>query len=440
MRAGFDRLGEDGLRRGAVGYYGNVTFLDPEVGALLEALDALGLRDDTLVVYTSDHGDMIGSAGLSAKDCFYEDAWRVPLLVRHPAHNRPGTRLPALARSSMSSPRSPRRRASRSRKRARPVPPPALRGEPEPAGHHVYGELYGRGAPDHSTASSTARGSSPSTTATATSCRICPRIPASASTGSPTPPSTRGRSPGPRRLAARHRLTTTSRRTGPASDARPRARPRPARGRGVRGSRPWPDTCGGANVIRHSGRLRGTMPGRCSPPSCSSWRSPAQPSRVVPSWWLENLAAAPPARRPDPPHPEAAAARAGGQALLGAGPAALAALAPAPGPRPAGDGRPLAPAGLAALLALEVPPAARAAAAERRGPRADRDDGPGQPAVGQRADPGRAAQAGDRRQQALDPALPAARPRPPAEPDLAHVPGQPRRQRSGRRTCARCRR
>ena len=90
------------------------------------------------------------------------------------------------------------------------------------------------------------------------------------------------------------------------------------------------------------------------------------------------------------------------------------------------------------------------AAAERRGPRADRRDGAGQPVVGQRAHPGRAAQAGDRRQQALDPALPAARPRPPAEPDLAHVPRQPRpgdlgggpvhgadARRSGRSTCSR---
>src|SRR5262245_8601519 len=125
--------------------------------------------------------------------------------------------------------------------------------------------------------------------------------------------------------------------------------------------------------------------------------------------------AAPAARRPDAPHSDAAAAAPVRQGLLGAGPAALAALEPTPGRGPAGDGPPLAPAGLEALLALEVPLAAREAAAERRGPRTDRRDGAGQPDVGQRADPRRVVQAGDHRQQALGPAVPAARPRPPAE-------------------------
>jgi choline-sulfatase len=149
-RAGFDRLGEAGVRRSLVGYYGNVTALDREVGALLAALDALGLRDETLIVYTSDHGDMLGERGLFAKSCFYEDAWRVPLTIRHPAHNRPGTHLPALASLVDLFP-------TIAEAVGLPVPAnvhgrsllPALRGEPEPAGGHVYGELHGRGAPNH---------------------------------------------------------------------------------------------------------------------------------------------------------------------------------------------------------------------------------------------------------------------------------------------------
>ena len=78
-------LDEEGTRRRIAGYYGNVTFMDREVGTVLAALDSLGLRDDTLVVYASDHGEMLGERGLFAKSNFYEASWRVPLIVRHPA-------------------------------------------------------------------------------------------------------------------------------------------------------------------------------------------------------------------------------------------------------------------------------------------------------------------------------------------------------------------
>jgi hypothetical protein len=144
---------------------------------------------------------------------------------------------------------------------------------------------------------------------------------------------------------------------------------------------------------------------------------------------------APPAtRRPDAPHSEAAAAAPVRQGLLGAGPAALAALEPPPGHRAAGDRYPLAPAGLEALLALGVPPAARTAAAERRGARADRRDGAGQPVVGQRAGPGRAAEGGHYRQHALDPAASTARPGRRARPGARSAPAM--RGPAGRRSCS----
>ncbi len=66
------------------GYYSHITALDEQFGRLLAALDATGQRDDTIVVYTSDHGDMLGSQGLTNKQLPYEESIRVPLLVSWP--------------------------------------------------------------------------------------------------------------------------------------------------------------------------------------------------------------------------------------------------------------------------------------------------------------------------------------------------------------------
>lgn len=71
-------------------YYGMVSFTDKHVGIILDALDRLGIADNTLVVYTSDHGDYLGQHGLHAKGAFhYEDGIRVPLLARWPGRIQP---------------------------------------------------------------------------------------------------------------------------------------------------------------------------------------------------------------------------------------------------------------------------------------------------------------------------------------------------------------
>ena len=67
-------------------YYAMTSNLDCNVGRLLKAIDELGLRDDTIVVFTSDHGEMFGAQGRRAKNIFYEEAIRVPFLVRWPDH------------------------------------------------------------------------------------------------------------------------------------------------------------------------------------------------------------------------------------------------------------------------------------------------------------------------------------------------------------------
>lgn len=69
-------------------YLGLVTLVDHSIGAILSSLERLGLRDNTIVVHTSDHGDMMGAHHLFAKEVMYEEAIRVPYLVRLPGQRR----------------------------------------------------------------------------------------------------------------------------------------------------------------------------------------------------------------------------------------------------------------------------------------------------------------------------------------------------------------
>ena len=75
---------EDVLRRARSAYYGLCTALDAIVERLLDALDRLGLADDTLVIYTSDHGEPLGDHELWWKCCMYEPSVGVPLVARGP--------------------------------------------------------------------------------------------------------------------------------------------------------------------------------------------------------------------------------------------------------------------------------------------------------------------------------------------------------------------
>lgn len=63
-------------------YYAMTTNLDWNVGRLLSAIDELGLKEDTIFVFTSDHGEMFGAQGRKAKNIFYEEAVRIPFLMR----------------------------------------------------------------------------------------------------------------------------------------------------------------------------------------------------------------------------------------------------------------------------------------------------------------------------------------------------------------------
>ena len=66
-------------------YYAQTANLDWNLGRLMQALDDAGVADNTILVFTSDHGEMFGSHGRQSKLIFYEEAARVPFLVRWPA-------------------------------------------------------------------------------------------------------------------------------------------------------------------------------------------------------------------------------------------------------------------------------------------------------------------------------------------------------------------
>ncbi len=65
-------------------YYGMVTEVDDWIGKILKRLDELGLAENTLVIFTSDHGEMLGDHGMHSKMVFYEGSAHVPLLMRLP--------------------------------------------------------------------------------------------------------------------------------------------------------------------------------------------------------------------------------------------------------------------------------------------------------------------------------------------------------------------
>jgi len=78
------------------GYYSHITALDRCFGRILGALAATGVADDTIVVFTSDHGDMLGSQGCHRKQRPWDESIRVPFALRYPGRVPSGLRTPVL--------------------------------------------------------------------------------------------------------------------------------------------------------------------------------------------------------------------------------------------------------------------------------------------------------------------------------------------------------
>jgi len=85
--------GDEGLKRFLQAYLACVAFVDDQVGVVMDALNNSKFKDNTIVVFTSDHGWQMGEKDYLFKNSPWEESTRVPLIIRHPDLSRPGTKV-----------------------------------------------------------------------------------------------------------------------------------------------------------------------------------------------------------------------------------------------------------------------------------------------------------------------------------------------------------
>src|SRR5437762_4805861 len=73
-------------------YMGLITQIDDQMGVLMKFLEQRGLLDDTMIVFTSDHGDYLGDHWMGEKDLFHDQSAKIPLIVIDPSHEADATR------------------------------------------------------------------------------------------------------------------------------------------------------------------------------------------------------------------------------------------------------------------------------------------------------------------------------------------------------------
>ena len=87
---------DEQLRHQRAHYYANCSMIDTQVGKIVDALEARGVLDDTLIIFTSDHGDCLNDHGHSQKWNMFEQTVHVPAVVSWPGHIEAGKNIPSL--------------------------------------------------------------------------------------------------------------------------------------------------------------------------------------------------------------------------------------------------------------------------------------------------------------------------------------------------------
>ncbi|WP_416798213.1 choline-sulfatase [Ciceribacter azotifigens] len=74
-------ISQEDVRRARRGYFANISYVDEKIGEIIDVLERTGMRENTVVLFVSDHGDMLGERGLWFKMSFFEGSARVPLMI-----------------------------------------------------------------------------------------------------------------------------------------------------------------------------------------------------------------------------------------------------------------------------------------------------------------------------------------------------------------------
>ena len=86
QRTGIEEVTEEEIVRCRIAYYALVDRMDKIIGSILDSLERNGLMENTMIVYTSDHGEQLGEHGLWWKQTFYENSVKVPAIISWPGH------------------------------------------------------------------------------------------------------------------------------------------------------------------------------------------------------------------------------------------------------------------------------------------------------------------------------------------------------------------
>jgi len=85
IAADVTEVSNEQIRTARHAYLANISYVDHHIGEMLDVLEAHGMADDTVVIFTADHGDMLGERGLWYKMSYFEHSCRIPLIVRTPS-------------------------------------------------------------------------------------------------------------------------------------------------------------------------------------------------------------------------------------------------------------------------------------------------------------------------------------------------------------------